>query len=315
MWASFRVQIAMALGLVALLAALFVAAGWILAAALVRRLKRRPAPRRLRWVRRTVLVLGAAAALCIAYAIFVEPYWLEVTHVTVPTAKLPAGGPPIRIVHISDLHCESSDLAFPLDRIVAELKPDLIAFTGDGFNSPRGLEKFRAWMRRLSHIAPTFAVQGNWDRRRWVTRFVEGTGVRELAGEAAKVHVAGTELYLVGAPAGNWPAVQAALAALPPGALKIVLYHYPDEIPAAADLGVDLFLAGHTHGGQVALPFFGAVVTLSSTGKRFEAGLYHVRDTYAYVSRGIGMEGGYMPRVRFLARPEVTLIELVPTSR
>src|SRR3989304_2114839 len=78
MWASFRVQIAMALVLVALLAALFVAAGWVLVAALVRRLKRRPAPRRLRWARRTVLVLAAAAALCIAYAIFVEPYWLEV---------------------------------------------------------------------------------------------------------------------------------------------------------------------------------------------------------------------------------------------
>jgi predicted MPP superfamily phosphohydrolase len=315
MWPSFRAEFAMAMIFTALLAALLLAAAWVLAAALVRKLKRRPAPRRFRWVRRIVLVLAGGALLCIAYGTFIEPYWLEVTHVTIPTAKLPPDARPIRIVHISDLHCEASGLPFPLHRIVGELKPDLIAFTGDGFNSPGGLKQFRGWIGHLSAIAPTFAVQGNWDRRCWVTRFVDGTGARELTGQAVKVQVAGTELYLVGAAAGRWPAIEAALATLPPNAMKIVLYHYPDEIPAAAQLGADLVLAGHTHGGQVALPFYGAIVTLSSTGKQFEAGLYHVRDTYAYVSRGIGMEGGYVPRVRFCARPEVTLIELVPASR
>jgi predicted MPP superfamily phosphohydrolase len=78
---------------------------------------------------------------------------------------------------------------------------------------------------------------------------------------------------------------------------------------------VDLFLAGHVHGGQVALPFYGALLTLSRFGKRFERGLYPDADGFGfplYVSRGIGMEGGAMPRVRFCSRPELALIELVP---
>ena len=63
------------------------------------------------------------------------------------------------------------------------------------------------------------------------------------------------------------------------------------------------------------MPFYGALVTLTTTGKQFEAGLYHVGQTTAYVNRGIGTEGGFVPRVRFCARPEVAVIELVPASR
>lgn len=60
----------------------------------------------------------------------------------------------------------------------------------------------------------------------------------------------------------------------------------------------------------MALPFYGALVTLSKFGKRYEAGLYHEGDTWLYVNRGIGMEGGPAPRVRFCARPELTILEI-----
>ncbi len=70
------------------------------------------------------------------------------------------------------------------------------------------------------------------------------------------------------------------------------------------------YLAGHTHGGQIALPFYGALMTLSRYGKRFEGGLYQVGPTPLHVRRGIGMEGGWVPRVRFCARPEMTVLEL-----
>jgi hypothetical protein len=92
----------------------------------------------------------------------------------------------------------------------------------------------------------------------------------------------------------------------------VFIYHYPDVIYDAAARQIDLCCVGHTHGGQVALPFYGAVVTRSKLGKRFEAGLYRVQDTWLYVNRGIGMEGKAAPRVRFCARPEVTVIDLVP---
>jgi len=92
------------------------------------------------------------------------------------------------------------------------------------------------------------------------------------------------------------------------------LYHYPDAIEEAAQHRIDLYCAGHTHGGQVALPFYGAIITLSKFGKKYESGLRRLEDTWLYVNRGIGMEGGPAPRVRFCARPEITVIELSPAE-
>jgi len=75
---------------------------------------------------------------------------------------------------------------------------------------------------------------------------------------------------------------------------------------------VDLYCAGHTYGGQIDLPFYGALMTLSKYGKKYEAGLYRKEGTWMYVNRGIGMEGCPAPRVRFCARPELTIIEIYP---
>ncbi len=101
-----------------------------------------------------------------------------------------------------------------------------------------------------------------------------------------------------------------ALADIPHEDFKVFLYHYPGLIYTLADRGIDLHCAGHTHGGQVALPFYGAITTMARFGKRFEAGLYRVHNTQLYVNRGIGMEGGYAPRVRFWCRLEVSLLEI-----
>jgi hypothetical protein len=81
-------------------------------------------------------------------------------------------------------------------------------------------------------------------------------------------------------------------------------------MPAAATLGVDLYLAGHTHGGQWRLPGFGAILTSSRHWKRYEAGSYREDKTHLYVSRGIGMEGFGAPRARLFCPPEVVVIDL-----
>ena len=75
-------------------------------------------------------------------------------------------------------------------------------------------------------------------------------------------------------------------------------------------LDADLLLAGHTHGGQLCLPFYGAIVTSSSYGKRYESGLARKENTTMYISRGLGFEGGRMPRARFLCRPEIVSVDL-----
>jgi hypothetical protein len=82
-------------------------------------------------------------------------------------------------------------------------------------------------------------------------------------------------------------------------------------MPQAADHGIDLYLCGHTHGGQIRLPVIGAILTSSQLGKRYEMGHYHEGQTHMYVSRGVGLEGLSAPRIRFMAPPEITLVTLV----
>ncbi len=101
------------------------------------------------------------------------------------------------------------------------------------------------------------------------------------------------------------------LQSLPGDAFNVFLYHYPAPAEMVSKYNVDLFCAGHVHGGQVRLPWYGAIVTRSETGKKFEFGLYSVGNMYLYVSRGIGMVGDFVPRVRFLCKPEIALLELV----
>jgi predicted MPP superfamily phosphohydrolase len=97
---------------------------------------------------------------------------------------------------------------------------------------------------------------------------------------------------------------------VPAGAYSVLLYHTPDLIDTASALGVNLYLAGHTHGGQIRLPFYGALITFSAYGRRYQMGRYTLGPTTLYVSRGLGMEGLGLPRVRILCPPEVDVISL-----
>jgi predicted MPP superfamily phosphohydrolase len=275
-------------------------------------------------LRRTQIAVVTVATFgigCILYGRFVEPRWLEVTTTRVATARLPAGHRGVRIVHLSDLHSEGTPLLeTELPARVAQLQPDLIVFTGDAANSAEGVVVFRTCLTALARIAPTFAVKGNWDTLGVVKgdRF-GNTGATTLDGTSVSVEIAGVTLHVLGAAyGGNTQGLNATLAALPDNGPAIVLLHvpYPDVVFSTLAPRVDLMCAGHTHGGQVALPFYGALLTLSKFGKRFERGFYPDADGFGfplYVSRGIGM-GSPAPRVRFSARPEIAVIDLVPRA-
>jgi predicted MPP superfamily phosphohydrolase len=104
------------------------------------------------------------------------------------------------------------------------------------------------------------------------------------------------------------------LAASPPDAVNIILGHRPDFIPPLIDKPIDLCLAGHTHGGQVRVPFFGALTTASGTPKEWSRGYRELGHTRINVSAGIGHFKG-MPSIRFNCPPEMTLIRFEPTDR
>lgn len=261
---------------------------------------------------KVVLALAVVGVICVLYGYFVEPYWLSVETVHLTSAKIRTGKRPIRIVQISDLHCDPQPrLEEKLPGVIAALKPDVIAFTGDCINSPGGLPIFRNCLSSLSKIAPTLVVKGNWDC--WYFKDLDrfgNTGATELNGNTVRLNIGGNDIWFGGLPIDTKVTVADAMRGVPENAYRVFLFHYPDFIEEMARNKIDLCLVGHTHGGQVALPFYGAIVTMAGTGKRFERGLYRSGTTYMYVNRGIGMEGGVAPRVRFCARPEVTLIEV-----
>ena len=126
------------------------------------------------------MVWPRLGCLCVLYGWLVEPYWLSVTHVRIETPKFKAGSRPVRIVHISDLHCDPKvRLEERLPVAIAAEKPDLIVFTGDAINSPEGLPNLKRCLTRLASIAPTFVVKGNWDAWFWSNLdLYGGTGVR-----------------------------------------------------------------------------------------------------------------------------------------
>lgn len=265
---------------------------------------------------RVVLGLAGLGILCGAYGYFVEPYWPSVTHLQVSSAKLAAGAGPIRVVLISDLHSDGKPRLEPrLPGIIAAENPDLILFAGDTVNSSEGLSVFKECMAGLAELAPTFAVRGNWDAAFWRgLDLFGGTGARELDGQSVVLEIRGATVSINGLPVGREAQIDEALARTPSAAFTLFLYHYPDEVDAVASHGIDLYCAGHTHGGQVSMPWYGALITLSRFDKKYEAGRYRKDNTILYVNRGIGMEGGRAPRVRFCARPEVTVIDIVSAT-
>jgi len=309
-------QVTVVIFLVLFAAAVYIAAGLLLLRWLVGRFRQNAAAkpsRPFRAVRAAVFALAALGILCLLYARFVEPNWLAVERVRIVAPRLPAGARPVRLVLISDLHVEATPrLEEKLPDVIARERPDLILYAGDSLNAAEGLPRFRRCMTRLSAIAPVFAVRGNWDGWLHVPR-LEGTGVRELKGEGARLEVRGTTLWIAGIPVGSPVAPDRVLAAAPPGALRIMLCHWPEDAEAAPPGAFDLCCAGHTHGGQITLPFYGMPLAMSEADRKYQRGLYRLGPGWLYVNRGIGMEGGRgIPRVRFGSRPEVTVIDLVP---
>lgn len=287
------------------------AAGIVLRSYLTTGVRAIPPTRRA--VERAILACAVGGLLCVAYGHGIEPYWLEITRVVIPTQKLRGAASRVRIVQISDVHSDPRPrLEETLPELIAAERPDLIIFTGDAINSVRGLPVFRRCLTRLASIAPTFVVKGNWDAWYWNEQdLFGGTGAREVDGSALRVEVRGVPIWITGFAVDHENRLPHAFDGVPGSELSVLLYHYPDLLVEAAQHHADLYLAGHTHGGQIALPWYGALVTYAKTGKRYEAGLYRMNDTWLYVNRGIGMEGGPSPRVRFCARPEVSVIDLV----
>lgn len=267
------------------------------------------------------LLVGGMGALGLAglvYAVGWERWWVEVTRREVPLAGLPEALAGVTIAHLSDIHygpfVPGAFIRRAVERVNA-LSPDLVALTGDLVDRrPTEIEPVVRELSRLRAPLGVWAVLGGHDVRASERRFVRafaGMGIRLLRNEAAAVGAGPNPLWVVGTHDNSeyyLDRLDAALAAVPAGAPTLLLSHSPDIAPEASARGIGLVLSGHTHGGQICLPFYGPLVTESRFWRTHARGLTRAGNTWIYTCRGLGTVR--LP-ARFCCRPEIALHRLV----
>ena len=275
--------------------------------------------------RRTFLAAAGLCALGAGYAFGVEPCLLLVGRHEVKLGKAGSRSP-LKLLQLSDLHASpvvSLSFIAKAVQLGLSLKPDLICLTGDFIT--RGYDQLDGYaeiLRSLADSAPTFACLGNHDGGLWAARrrgYADTSRVRELLARAGvtllhntaqAVRIREWNLTLVGVGdmwAGEMQPVLAfdSLRSVA-GGVTIVLSHNPDSKQWLKPFAWDLMLCGHTHGGQVRLPFFGTPFA-PVRDKRFVAGLHRWEERWIHVTRGVGNLHG----VRLNCPPEISLLTLV----
>jgi predicted MPP superfamily phosphohydrolase len=253
------------------------------------------------------LILEAVAA----DAFLVEPHWLEVSRVRLTTNKLSR---PLRIALLADLQTDEigSYERAVFEKIVAE-RPDLILLAGDYIQEQddRRYAQLQNELRTLlaeSHFAAPlgcYAVRGNVDRADWTEAF-DGTDVMALS-ETGSFELDNLTITCLSLRDSFSPTAKVSGS----DPFHVVVGHCPNY--ALGDVQAELLVAGHCHGGQVRLPGIGPLMTLSRVPRSWAAGVTRLAgDKTLIVSRGVGMERGAAPRLRFLCRPELVLIDVVP---
>jgi len=264
--------------------------------------------------RDVALILGVAlATLGAAGAVWQRP---RLRTRDIHIVGLPEAFEGFRVAQISDLHCGPFASGARVAGWVSQvnrLRPDLIAVTGDLIaNGEKFVPVVAAELGKLRAPSGVFASMGNHDYftdGEALATAIEEAGLTMLRNRGVEVSHGDGRIFVAGVD-DTWTRRQdfdRALADRPAGMPTLLLAHDPALFPEAAARGVDLTLSGHTHGGQLALPFFARKLNLARLITRFTTGFYRVGDASLYVNRGLGTTG---PPVRVGVRPEIGLLTL-----
>lgn len=245
-----------------------------------------------------------------------EVYDLEVTRHEVIVPDLPPAFEGYRIAFMTDTHVASFMRRNFYREIVAQsnrFDPDLVLFGGD----------FVTWNRHIPLMAEllttdlkardgSYAVLGNhdyWADADSVIAALTAQGVRFLVNRSVKIKRGQEAIYLVGIDEiyRGKPDYVEAFGDVDKNRPCIAVSHHPDVVERLGERRVDLLLCGHTHGGQIRAPFFGAIVIPSRHEGRYDEGFFRLQNVLMYVSRGIGS----IPPIRILCKPELALFTLV----
>ena len=237
------------------------------------------------------------------------------TQRTISCATLPSGFDGFRILLLSDLHFNDRfDHGEALEKVLKGVKPDLVALGGDYEYRMFAPEAWvlRGIKRLQTYLKPSFgyvAVLGNNDRSVMVP-LLEGCGIQVLINTALRLERGGDVLWMAGIDDPHdflCDSVACALRDVPADAFSILLAHSPEVIATAAAHGIDVYLCGHTHGGQICLPKFGPLFTNARSPRRYARGVWRYGAMQGYTSSGLGTSA--LP-VRFACPPEAVLITL-----
>lgn len=299
---------------------------WIVARWRARSGREIQSPARRVFLERTVNAVTEAPFLAGAYGLLYGRLNLETTVQPIPLARLPRAFDGFRIAQLSDIHIGPFMPAEQIRKYVDmtnALKPDLIVLTGDFVTTDPNTQY--AVVEALSGLTAPFGVYGclgnhdGWCRvEASITALFRQRGTRLLRGEAVPIAIGSDVINLIGVDFqshrqfGPSPPVANLLWNVPAlmvrDRVNILLSHNPDTFDRAAELGIDLSMAGHTHGGQAALEFISPEIAPSRLVTPYVAGLFTKPGSRLYVNRGIGTIG--IP-IRIGAPPEITVYKLV----
>ncbi len=279
---------------------------------------------RARWATHRVRIALALTGIIAVYAmvrVYTDTWTVRTREREVAIANLPAELEGFRIVHIADLQAAWETNGGKLQNyvdIVNRLEPDVIFFSGDLVTS--GTEFIETGAQALSRMVPKYGVYaciGDHDLfsdKQRVKSSLQENGINVLDNLAAIIPVGSSAVSITGVTyAYRERPTPTTLASIeeqrPKGAINIFLVHQPAHsmVDYAKEKGYELFLAGHTHGGQIAFPLPGFLLTGSSFETRYVTGFYQVGKMLVSVNNGLGLT---LAPIRYQAPAEVTFIRL-----
>jgi len=258
--------------------------------------------------KKTIKYFSIFLFICVLYGHFIERNWIEVTHhkLKAPLKKT------LKIMHLTDLHID--EFGVREEKVLSIMyieNPDLILISGDSIQNTKSYVGLKKLLLKLKAPLGVWSVRGNWENRIKNSneiKLYQETGVHLLINKNQQFF---DNIWLVGLDDsiyGN-PDLAMAESGVPKNAYRIGLFHAPIFFEQNYK-SFDLVLSGHTHGGQIRLPFItDFILDIKHGVGDFVEGWFQKENSKMYVSRGVGTST--LP-IRFLCRPEVAIIQLEP---